>query len=71
MFKVKSTDKGVFIPNDVIGLPAGTEFLVRVSKYSITLEPESLTDKTTGLVRIGKIDVDEEIGRMLESKVIE
>jgi len=29
MFKVKSTDKGVFIPNDVIGLPAGTEFSVR------------------------------------------
>lgn len=70
MFKVKSTDKGIFIPHNLIGLPAGTEFSVQVGKYSITLEPKGLTDKTAGLVRIGKIDLDEEIGRMIESKVV-
>lgn len=71
MFKVKSTDKGIFIPHNFIDLPAGTEFSIRVGKYSITLEPECLTDKTARLVKIGKIDMDEEIGRMIESKVIE
>jgi len=71
MLKVKSTDDGIFIPHNLIGLPAGTEFSIRVGKYAITLEPESLTDKTAGLVRIGKIDIDEEIGRMTESKVVE
>jgi len=71
MLKVKSTDDGIFIPHNLIGLPAGTEFSIRVGKYAITLEPEGLTDKTAGLVRIGKIDIDEEIGRMTESKVVE
>lgn len=71
MFKVKSTDKGIFIPHSLLGLPAGIEFSIRLGKYSITLEPEGLTDKTSGLVRIGKIDIDEEIGRMIESKVVE
>lgn len=71
MFKVKSTDKGIFIPHHLIGVPAGTEFSIHAGKYSITLEPECLTEKTTGLVRIGKIDIDEEIGRMIESKVVE
>jgi len=71
IFKVKSTDKGIFIPHDIIGVPAGIEFSIHASKYSITLEPECLTTKTTGLVRIGKIDIDEEIGRMIESKVVE
>lgn len=71
MVKVKSTDKGIFIPHEVIDMPAGTEFSIRVGKYYITLEPEGLTDKTAGLVKIGKIDIDEEIGRMIESKVVE
>ena len=71
MIKVRSTDEGIFIPHNLIGLPAGTEFSIHQGKYSITLEPESLTEKTTGLVRIGKIDIDEEIGRMVEAKVIE
>lgn len=39
-------------------------FTVRLGKYYITLEPEGLTNKTTALVRIGNIDVDEEIGRI-------
>jgi len=60
MYKVKSTDKGIFIPNGLIDLPAGTEFSVRVGKYSIIPEPECLTDKTAGLVRIGKMDILEE-----------
>jgi len=68
MFKVKSTDEGIFIPHNLIGLPAGTEFSIRVGKYAITLEPECLTDRTAGLVRIGKMDIDEEIGRMIELK---
>ncbi len=51
-------------------LPSGTEFSIHVGKYNITLEPEGLTNKTAGLVRIGKIDIDEEIGRLVESKVI-
>lgn len=70
MLKVKSTDKGIFLPHELIGLPAGTEFSIRKGEYYITLEPEGLTNKTAGLVRIGKIDVDEEIGRMIESKVV-
>ena len=71
MIKVKSTNKGIFIPHDIIGVPAGTEFSIHAGKYSITLEPESLTEKTAGLVRIGKIDIDEEIGRMVEARVVE
>jgi hypothetical protein len=71
MFKVKSTDKGIFIPHEFIDLPPGTEFSIHVSKYHITLEPEGLTNKTAGLVRIGKIEIDEEIGRMIESRVVE
>ena len=71
MLKIKSTDKGIFIPLNHVGLPAGTEFSVRIGKYSIILEPEGLTDKTAGLVRIGKIDVDEEICRMIESRAVE
>ncbi len=70
MFKVKSTEEGIFIPHSFVGLPAGIEFSLRVGKYFITLEPECLTDKTSGLVRVGKIDMDEEIGRMVESRVI-
>ena len=71
MLKLKSTDKGVFIPLNNTGLPPGTEFSVRIGKYSIVLEPEGLTDKTAGLVRIGKINIDEEIGRMIESRAVE
>ncbi len=71
MLRIKSTDKGIFIPLNHTGLPAGTEFSVRIGKYSIVLEPEGLTDKTAGLVRIGKIDIDEEIGRMMESRAVE
>lgn len=70
MLKIKSNDKGIFIPLNHTGLPAGTEFLVRIGKYSILLEPEGLTNKTAGLVRIGKIDMDEEIGRMVESRAV-
>ena len=70
IIKIKSTDKGIFIPHDIIDVPAGTEFSIHAGKYSITLEPECITEKTTGLVRIGKIDIDEEIGRMIESKVV-
>lgn len=71
MFKVKSTSKGIFIPKKVVNLPAGTEFSVKASKYTITLEPENLTEKTSGLVKIRKMDIDEEIGRMAESRVKE
>ena len=71
MTKIRSTDKGIFIPYDLIGLPAGTEFSIHRGKYSITLESECITEKTAGLIRIGKIDIDEEIGRMIESRVIE
>ncbi len=71
VIKVRSTDKGIFIPHNLIGLPAGTEFSIHLGKYSITLEPESLTEKTAGLVRIGKMDIDEEIGRMVEARVVE
>ena len=71
MLRIKSTDKGIFIPFNQIGLPAGTEYSVRIGKYSIVLEPEGLTDKTAGLVRIGKIDIDDEIGRMIESRAVE
>ena len=71
MLRIKSTDKGIFIPFNHIGLPAGTEYSVRIGKYSIVLEPEGLTDKTAGLVRIGKIDIDDEIGRMIESRAVE
>lgn len=70
IIKIKSTDKGIFIPHDIIDVPAGTEFLIHAGKYSITLEPECITKKTTGLIRIGQIDIDEEIGRMIESKVV-
>ncbi|VVB54539.1 Uncharacterised protein [uncultured archaeon] len=70
MLKVKSTEKGIFIPHELIDLPSGTEFSIRIGKYHITLEPEGLTNKTAGLVRTGKIDIDEEIERMVESKVI-
>ncbi len=70
MLKVKSTEKGIFIPHEFLDLPAGTEFSIRRGKYHIILEPEGLTNKTAGLVRIGKIDIDEEIGRMVESKVV-
>jgi len=71
MLRIKSTDKGIFIPFNHIGLPAGTEYSVRIGKYSIVLEPEGLTNKTAGLVRIGKIDIDDEIGRMIESRAVE
>lgn len=71
MIKIKLTDQGIFIPLDQIGLPAGTEFSVRIGKYSIVLEPEGLTDRTAGLVRIGKIDIGEEISRMIESRAVE
>ncbi len=70
MLKVKSTEKGIFIPHELLDLPVGTEFSIRRGKYHITLEPEGLTNKTAGLVRIGKIDIDEEIERMVESKVV-
>ncbi|HEY9206412.1 MAG TPA: hypothetical protein VIO58_10880 [Candidatus Methanoperedens sp.] len=70
MLKVKSTEKGIFIPHELVDLPPGTEFSIHKGKYHITLEPEGLTNKTVGLVRIGKIDIDEEIGRMVESKVV-
>lgn len=70
MFKVRSTEEGILIPNSFIGLPAGIEFSLRVGKYFITLEPEGLTDRTSGLVRVGNIDMDEEIGRMVESRVV-
>ena len=71
MLRIKSTLKGIFIPLNHTGLPEGTEFSVRIGKYSIVLEPEGLTDKTAGLVRIGKIDIDEEIGIMIGSRAIE
>ena len=71
MLKIKSNDKGIFIPLNHTGLPAGTEFSVKIDKYAILLEPEGLTDKTANLVRIGKIDIDEEIGRMVESRAVE
>ncbi len=71
MLRIKSTDKGIFIPFNYIVLPAGTEYSVRIGKYSIVLEPEGLTDKTAGLVRTGKIDIDDEIGRMIESRAVE
>lgn len=71
MIKIKSNEKGIFIPQDLIGMPAGTEFSIHRGKYSITLEPECLTEKTAGLVKIGKMDMDEEIGRMIESRVFE
>jgi len=70
MIKVKSTEKGIFIPHELIDLPAGTEFSIRKGKYYFTLEPLGLTNKTAGLVKIGEIDIDEEIGRMVESKVV-
>lgn len=71
MVKVKSTNRGIFIPKRMVNIPAGTEFSVRTSKYAITLEPENLTEKTSGLVKVKKIDIDEEIGRMAESRVVE
>ena len=71
MLRIKSTDKGIFIPLNHTGLPAGTEFSVMIGKYSIVLEQDDLTHKTAGLVKIGKIDIDEEIGRMIESRAVE
>jgi predicted DNA-binding antitoxin AbrB/MazE fold protein len=71
MLKIKSNEKGIFIPLNHMSLPAGTEFSVKINKYSILLEPEGLTNKTAGLVRLGNIDIDNEIGRMIESRAIE
>ena len=71
VIKVRSTDKGVFITHDLIGLPSGNEFSIHIGKYSITLEPESLTEKTGGLVSIGKMEIDEEISRIIEAIVFE